>query len=719
MPVYPSSTATGSSHRDARRFALLAGTSALALMLATAPSAYALPFGTSGATVAPPMVATNAQMEAAQQAARIAKQARDSLSRATQALEAMQGMQAAARAAAQAASTPVTDGLSAGGLIVDPRVTAGTDPSLWVNVKAPTQATSNGHVTVTAKQTAPRAIATWQQFNVGRNTTLYFDQSAGNAANGNSWTILNRIDATGSPSQILGQIKAEGTVLVINPNGIIFNGTSQINVHSLIASSLDLNSFTGIRNGAFKDNGNAYVPLLVNGLAPTAPSGTLILAPSDEANANATFLAQGLFINSGFNISVNGSPFTTGLTALFSAGRIPGQTNAGIRLEPGALITTDVSGFDNGGYVALLGPSVTNAGSIATSAGQIILAAGSSVQIASPAPKSTQTSYAVRAGSGISGNLFYTPPSPSGVARVINEESGILVARRGNITLYGDAIKQAGLTLTTTSITRPGSITIAANGPGPDNQVLFGSGSLTAILPERNGEDIPSDADSLAKFNVTIDGHTSYINPLNGRLTVYVPTLVRTGTGSITIAAAGDFALRDTVSPGAVYTAGHVADNAEGFTAPTLPTSLVSSGVLTNPVWATGGGNITITAGRDIIGIETPTDPGNAYSTNGSSAGVSTGQFWNPWYYVNGRSTGSVTAPFDPAADGVQYSSWINYGTFFQGLGALGGGNVTLEAARNVKDISASLPETSRCPAASRQAARHPLRITTAAAICW
>ena len=191
----------------------------------------------------------------------------------------------------------MTDGLSAGGLIVDPRVAAGNSSNLWVNAKLPTQTTSNGQTTVTVQQTAQRAIATWQQFNVGRNTTLYFDQSGGNSANGNSWTILNRIDATGSPSQILGQIRAEGTVLIINPNGIIFNGTSQINVHTLIASAMDMNSFTGTANGAFKASGDAYVPISVSGLTQTTPNGTLILAPSDEANANTTFLSNGLFTN--------------------------------------------------------------------------------------------------------------------------------------------------------------------------------------------------------------------------------------------------------------------------------------------------------------------------------------------------------------------------------------------------------------------------------------
>src|SRR5262249_19749874 len=39
--------------------------------------------------------------------------------------------------------------------------------------------------------------------------------------------------------------------------------------------------------------------------------------------------------------------------------------------------------------------------------------------------------------------------------------------------------------------------------------------------------------------DVTIDGHTSYTNSFNG-FTVVVPTPLRTGTGSITLAAAGD-----------------------------------------------------------------------------------------------------------------------------------------------------------------------------------
>ena len=242
MPAHLSATATGSTRRHARHFALLASVSIMALTLASSPASAISVGSRASAATSAPTIASDAARAAAQQAQEAAQRAQQSLSRATQALRSMQDIQAAARAAAQAQqaqTSRVTDGLSAGGLIVDPRVAAGNSGNLWVNAKLPTQTTSNGQTTVTVQQTAQRAIATWQQFNVGRNTTLYFDQSGGNSANGNSWTILNRIDATGSPSQILGQIRAEGTVLIINPNGIIFNGTSQINVHTLIASAMD------------------------------------------------------------------------------------------------------------------------------------------------------------------------------------------------------------------------------------------------------------------------------------------------------------------------------------------------------------------------------------------------------------------------------------------------------------------------------------------------
>src|SRR5262249_3174062 len=105
----------------------------------------------------------------------------------------------------------------------------------------PTETTSGGSTTVNVQQTSQQAVLNWKSFNVGKQTKLNFDQSAG-GANASQWVAFNKItDPTGVPSQILGSITAQGQVYVINQNGISFGGSSQVNVHALVASSLPIN----------------------------------------------------------------------------------------------------------------------------------------------------------------------------------------------------------------------------------------------------------------------------------------------------------------------------------------------------------------------------------------------------------------------------------------------------------------------------------------------
>jgi filamentous hemagglutinin family protein len=447
--------------------------SMLALFVGVGDLAQARPLGASTASSSATSVASEAAAAAAAAAQAAAKQSLASMSRAVQAMQAMKAAQAAARSAANAGlANGVADGLSPGGLVVDPRV--GSDPNLWINAKLPTQSNADGKTTVTVSQTAQRAVMTWQQFNVGRNTVVNFDQSGGDSANGNSWVALNRIDATGAPSQIQGQIKAQGTVLLINPNGIIFNGSSQINVHSLIASTLDVSSALGF-----------YLPVMVNGSTLTMPDGTAVLAPSNEDNANTAFVANGLYTGQSPTLRLTTNP-------------LPGPAGPGIVVQPGAVISTDVSGFDNGGYVALIGKTVTNRGSISTPAGQIALAAGTSVTLTPPTTGSNNPT-----------SLALTSDFVAG-STVTNDVGGMLTAARGNITLIGDTVNQYGLAETTTSITRAGSLILSGN-----TSVNLGSSSVSAILPDENGESIP--LNSLSSFVAPSITITSNAFDMKGR----------------------------------------------------------------------------------------------------------------------------------------------------------------------------------------------------------
>src|SRR6266567_2915929 len=83
-------------------------------------------------------------------------------------------------------------------------------------------------------QTAPQAIIDWQSFNIGANAWTHFDQK-GNK----NWVALNRIHDQ-DPTQIWGKLTADGKIYLINQNGILFGPGSQVNVHSLVASSLNL-----------------------------------------------------------------------------------------------------------------------------------------------------------------------------------------------------------------------------------------------------------------------------------------------------------------------------------------------------------------------------------------------------------------------------------------------------------------------------------------------
>src|SRR5262249_16119888 len=109
------------------------------------------------------------------------------------------------------------------------------DVSRWRNADLPTQSTDASGVRVDINQTQKKAILSWDTFNVGASTTVNFNQAA------SDWIALNRVvDPSAAPSRILGQINAPGAVYLINRNGIVFGAGSQVNVHTLVASSLDV-----------------------------------------------------------------------------------------------------------------------------------------------------------------------------------------------------------------------------------------------------------------------------------------------------------------------------------------------------------------------------------------------------------------------------------------------------------------------------------------------
>jgi hypothetical protein len=229
----------------------------------------------------------------------------------------------------------------------------------------------------------------------------------------------------------------------------------------------------------------------------------------------------------------------------------------------------------------------------------------------------------------------------------------------------------------------------------------FGAGGVMPANP-----DLVINASPAATGNFTLNGHIVYTSNITGATgfgygseapdsvrPVDIPSLIRTGTGTIDIVAATNIEFLNTVSSGAIYTAGvALADLPDGYTPPPMNAYYLdhANGLVATPTWGVDGGAVSARAGQALVGIETPTfQP--------------FGAVWADWYYHSGRSNGTL-APFAGSSPivggnvgGTQpnqpTAAWVNYNTFFQGFGALGGGDVDLRAAGDISDVSASLPE--------------------------
>jgi filamentous hemagglutinin family protein len=85
----------------------------------------------------------------------------------------------------------------------------------------------------TIDQASQRALINWQQFSIAPGELTQFRQPGAEAI------ALNRVVGNDA-SQIMGALKANGQVWLINPNGILFGPNARIDVHGILATTTDI-----------------------------------------------------------------------------------------------------------------------------------------------------------------------------------------------------------------------------------------------------------------------------------------------------------------------------------------------------------------------------------------------------------------------------------------------------------------------------------------------
>ncbi|MCC4632755.1 filamentous hemagglutinin N-terminal domain-containing protein [Xanthomonas dyei] len=145
-------------------------------------------------------------------------------------------------------------------------------------------------------QTGSRMALNWTSFDIGSAATVRFNQPSASSV------VLNRVIG-GNPTQIFGNITANGQVFLLNSNGILFGNTAQVNVGGLVATTLgaqDINFING--NDVFDANG---------GVARVSNAGTITAAAGAVNLIGAEVLNSGTITANAGNITLAGADKVT------------------------------------------------------------------------------------------------------------------------------------------------------------------------------------------------------------------------------------------------------------------------------------------------------------------------------------------------------------------------------------------------------------------------
>ncbi|HAY0294284.1 TPA: filamentous hemagglutinin N-terminal domain-containing protein, partial [Escherichia coli] len=145
-------------------------------------------------------------------------------------------------------------------------------------------------------QNSQNMVANWNSFDIGKGHTVQFYQPD------SSSVALNRV-VGGGESQIMGNLKANGQVFLVNPNGVLFGKDASVSTSGFVASTRDIKNddfmnrrytFSGgqkqgagiVNQGALTTNAGGYIVLAADKVSNSGsirtPGGKAVLAATER-----------------------------------------------------------------------------------------------------------------------------------------------------------------------------------------------------------------------------------------------------------------------------------------------------------------------------------------------------------------------------------------------------------------------------------------------------
>ncbi|MBD4238247.1 filamentous hemagglutinin N-terminal domain-containing protein [Xanthomonas citri pv. citri] len=393
-------------------------------------------------------------------------------------------------------------------------------------------------------QTSSRMALTWSAFDIGSAATMTFNQPTTTSV------VLNLVQG-GNPTQIFGNLTANGQVFLLNSNGVLLGSTANINVGGLVVSTLGT-SVSQFMNGNYVfDAGGNTVALVSNSGTINAAAGSATLIGGRVANSGTITATAGnitlagadaatlTFESGGFGVLID-KPLQLSLAteAVDNSGTLSAPGGA-IQLQARAAQGIFDRLINNSGTIRASSLSTGPDGSvslIASGAGSFDVAGGGSIDAGTGA-------ITLGTGRGVQQTGIYTAGSLGGFIGGSATFSGAnKIGGLGNLDVGGNlsltntvALSQSGsLAVTGTSqFLQSGSALSLTNGGNTFGGLLSASGNGIAV----------NAAGNLSIGTLNLDSNSALSLSASGALTLPT-TAINTGSANLTLASGGGLTTR-------------------------------------------------------------------------------------------------------------------------------------------------------------------------------